>query len=73
MFILEALKMIYPPNLPRIPKRPEEERRLPPPTPFPTPPEDLGKILRQILDRLDAIEKRLDKIEKILSQVKPTL
>ena len=56
--------MVYPSGLPRIPKRPEEERRLPQPMPFLAPSEDLGKILKQILDRLDAIEKRLDKIEK---------
>jgi len=65
--------MVYPPNLPKIPKRPEEERRWPSPTPYPIPPEELGKLLKQILDRLDAIEKRLDNIEKILAQTKPSL
>ena len=57
-----------PPLLPRPPKRPEE-RRWPSPTPVPlVPTEDAGKVLKQILDRLDAIEKRLEKIEKILTK-----
>lgn len=57
-----------PPLLPRRPERPEE-RRWPSPTPMPVvPEEDVGKVLKQILDRLSAIEKRLEKIEKILSQ-----
>jgi hypothetical protein len=58
----------YPqPLLPRRPERPSE-RRWPSPTPLPLiPTEDVGKILKQILNRLDAIEKRLDKIEKILA------
>jgi tetrahydromethanopterin S-methyltransferase subunit G len=28
--------------------------------------------LKQVLDRLDAIEKRLDSIEKLLAQTRPT-
>ncbi len=60
-----------PPMLPRRPGRPEE-RRWPSPTPMPlVPEEDTGKLLKQILDRLDAIEKRLEKIEKILTQRQP--
>jgi hypothetical protein len=34
--------------------------------------EDIGKTLKQVLDRLDAIEKRLDNIEKLLAQTRPT-
>jgi predicted RNA binding protein with dsRBD fold (UPF0201 family) len=30
------------------------------------PTEDVGKVLKQILNRLDAIEKRLERIEKTL-------
>ncbi len=57
-----------PPLLPRRPERPEE-RRWPSPTPVPlVPAEDVGKVLKQILDRLDDIEKRLGKIEKILTE-----
>jgi hypothetical protein len=37
------------------------------------PPEDLGRVLKQILDRLDAIEKRLEKIEKALTERQPFL
>lgn len=49
------------------PGRPVEER-WPSPIPLPEVPiEDVGRLLKQILDRLDAIEKRLAKIEKILS------
>ena len=60
-----------PPLLPRRPERPEE-RRWPSPTPMPlAPAEDVGKVLKQILDRLDAIEKRLEKIEKILTERQP--
>ena len=33
------------------------------------PTEDAGKVLKQILDRLDAIEKRLEKIEKTLAKM----
>jgi hypothetical protein len=57
-----------PPLLPRPPNRPEE-RRWPSPTPVPlVPTEDVGKVLKQILDRLDAIEKKLEKIEKVLTK-----
>ena len=55
------------PLLPRRPERPEE-RRWPSPTPMPViPAEDTNRILKQILDRLDAIEKRLDRIETLLT------
>jgi len=63
----------YPP--PRLPPRPErpEERRWPSPTPLPlVPADDVGKVLKQILDRLDAIEKRLETIEKLLIGKQPT-
>jgi hypothetical protein len=53
------------PILPRRPEFPEEEW----PSPIPMPAvqtEDIGRVLKQILERLDAIEKRLEKIEKIL-------
>jgi len=60
-----------PPLLPRRPGRPQE-RRWPSPTPMPlVPAEDAGKVLKQILDRLDAIEKRLEKIENILTKRHP--
>jgi len=63
--------MVYPPSFPRPLKRPEE-RRWPSPTPLPVvPAEDIGRILKQILERLDAIEKRLDNIEKLLAQTQP--
>jgi len=59
---------LYPPPVPRRPERPEE-RRWPSPTPLPMiPTEDVGKVLKQILDRLDAIEKRLERIEKLLAE-----
>jgi len=67
-------KAAYPP--PPLPRRPEipEEWRWPPPTPLPvTPTEDIGRVLKQILDRLDAIEKRLGSIEKLLMEKQPTL
>jgi hypothetical protein len=62
----------YPPPL--LPRRPErsQERRWPSPTPMPlVPADDAGKVLKQILDRLDAIEKRLEKIENILTKRQP--
>jgi len=63
--------MVYPPHVPRPFKRPEE-RRWPSPTPLSAiPGEEIGKILKQILERLDAIEKRLDNIEKLLAQMRP--
>jgi len=55
------------------PERPEEGR-WPSPTPLPTvPAEDVGRLLKQILDRLDAIEKRLERIEKALTERQPLL
>jgi len=65
----------YPPPVPA-PRRPErpEEWRWPSPTPLPSvPAEDLGRVLKQILDRLDAIEKRLERIEKALTERQPLL
>jgi hypothetical protein len=60
-----------PPLLPQCPQRPEE-RRWPSPTPLPlVPAEDVGKVLKQILERLDAIEKRLAKIEQMLAERRP--
>jgi len=57
--------------LPRRPERPEESG-WPSPTPLPTvPTEDVGKTLKQILDRLEAIEKRLERIEKALTERQP--
>jgi len=61
-------KTAYRPPVP-MPRRPErpEELGWPSPTPVPvSPSEDVGKTLKQILDRLDAIEKRLENIEKTL-------
>jgi hypothetical protein len=60
-------KAVYPsPALPGGPGRPED-RRWPSPTPLPAvPPEDLGRVLKRILDRLHTIEKRLKNIEKLL-------
>lgn len=65
-------KALYPSPVP--PRRPEkpEERRWPSPTPLPmVPTEDVGKVLKQILNRLDAIEKRLERIEKLLAERGP--
>jgi len=57
--------------LPRRPERPNESG-WPSPTPMPTvPTEDVGKTLKLILDRLDAIEKRLERIEKALIERQP--
>jgi len=61
-------KAAYRPPVP-MPRRPErpEELGWPSPTPMPvTATEDVGKALKQILDRLDVIEKRLENIEKML-------
>lgn len=61
-------KAAYRPPVP-MPRRPErpEESGWPAPTPLPpTATEDVGKTLKQILDRLDVIEKRLENIEKML-------
>jgi len=66
------IEMAYPPRVPTPLKRPEGPP-WPAPTPLPAAPEeDLGKTLKQVLDRLDAIEKRLDSIEKLLAQTRPT-
>ena len=67
-------KAVFPSPLPF--RRPEEieERRWPSPTPLPiVPREDRGKVLKQILNRLDAIEKRLERIEKMLTAKQPPL
>ncbi|MGQ9460485.1 MAG: hypothetical protein ACUVRA_04570 [Candidatus Bathyarchaeaceae archaeon] len=64
----EEKRALYPPPVPGRP----EERRWPSPTPllrFPS--EDVGKVLKQILERLDAIEKRLERIEKLLAEKSP--
>jgi len=65
-------KAVFPSPEPfRRPERPEE-RRWPSPTPLPmVPREDIGKVLKQILNRLDAIEKRLERIEKMLMAKQP--
>ena len=66
-------KAAYRPPVP-MPRRPErpEEMDWPSPTPAPvTATEDLGKTLKQMLDRLDAIEKRLENIEKMLMTRQP--
>ena len=64
----EKTKAAYPhPLPPRRPERPEEQR-WPSPIPQPIfPAKDTGRVLKQILNRLDAIEKRLEKIEKLLT------
>lgn len=60
-----------PPLTPKLPGRPEEGG-WPSPMPLPAVPnEDVGRLLKQIVDRLDAIEKRLAKIEKILAVRQP--
>ncbi len=64
----EKKKATFPSPLPF--RRPEGpvERRWPSPTPRPlVPREEVGKLLREILNRLDAIEKRLEKIEIMLT------
>jgi hypothetical protein len=58
----------YRSSWPRRPERPWE-RPWPSPTPMPiVPTEDVNRTLKQILDRLGAIEKRLEKIEKLLAE-----
>jgi len=66
-------KATYPYPMPiRRPERPEDQR-WPSPTPLPTfPAEDVGRVLKQVLDRLDAIEKRLERIEKLLAERQAT-
>lgn len=64
----------YRPEVP-IPRRPERPGGTgwPSPTPMPaTPQEDVGRTLKLILDRLEAIEKRLEKIEQTLTQRQAT-
>lgn len=62
----------YQPSLPRLPERPEGQR-WPSPIPMPViPAEDTNRVLKQILDRLDAIEKRLERIEKLMAGKQPT-
>jgi len=66
-------KAAYRPPMP-LPTRPERPGGIgwPSPTPAPiTPTEDVGKTLKQILERLDAIEKRLERIEQALMQRQP--
>lgn len=60
------------PVMPRRPERPEQVG-WPSPTPLPTIPstEDVAKTLKQILDRLNSIEKRLENIEKMMIQRPP--
>ena len=67
-------KASYPSPLPfRRTERPEQ-RRWPSPTPLPEiPSEDVNKVLTQILNRLDAIEKRLERIEEALMSKPPPL
>jgi len=70
----ERKKASFPSPLPL--RRPEgpEERKWPSPTPLPMPPaEDIGKVLKEILNRLDAIEKQLERIEKMLMEKQPPL
>jgi len=63
---------VYPRRpLPRRPERPEDLRE-PSPMLLPVPPEDIGKVLQQILERLDLIEKRLESIEKMLMRRQST-
>jgi hypothetical protein len=55
-------------------RRPERPGELGWPSPTPLPvvtSEDIGKTLKQILDRLDVIEKRLENIEKALITRQP--
>lgn len=65
-------KAAYRPGVP-LPRRPErpEESSWPSPTPLPATSEDLGRTLKLMLDRLDAIEKRLESIEKMLVSRQP--
>lgn len=53
------------PTLPNI----RRHERWPSPLPLPiTPNEDIRRLLRQILQRLEIIEKRLENIEKMLME-----
>ena len=63
----------YHPPLPPRPLDRPEEWRWPSPTPLPVvPTEDVGRVLKQILNRLEAIEKRLERIEKLLVGKQPS-
>lgn len=58
-------------DLPERPRQPDD-LRWPSPAPLPFyPPNEVGKTLQQILERLDKIEKRLENIEKMLLQRQP--
>jgi len=60
----------YPPGSPLRPlRRPWQEPPTFPPTPIIS--DDVVRLLRRILERLDAIEKRLDRIEKALIAKQP--
>ncbi len=60
--------VVYPPTTPKRPER-REDWRWPSPPPLPSlPAEDVGRVLKQIFNRLEAIEKRLENIEKMLMQ-----
>jgi hypothetical protein len=66
-------KAVYPSRgLPERPTRPDDSR-WPSPTPLPFyPPDEVGKTLQQMLERLERIEKRLENIEKMLFQRQST-
>jgi hypothetical protein len=54
---------------PRLPTRPNPQNRWPSDAPLPSFwPQDTGRLLGLILNRLDAIEERLARIEKILKK-----
>lgn len=68
-----AKKAVFPSPQPFRRPSVSEERRWPSPTPLPQiPAEDVSKLLKEILNRLDAIEKRLERIEKMLIATQPT-
>jgi hypothetical protein len=68
----EKEEATYPPTVPKTHER-KEDLPWPLPSPLPGfPTEDAGRILRQILYRLDAIEKRLENIEKMLAKSQHT-
>ena len=62
-------------HFPQLPKRPERTEDFPRLGPTPLPnllPVDSGRLLKQILNRLDAIEKRLNNIERLLESSQRT-
>ena len=64
---------VYPPRLPRRPEK-SEDTRWPYPIPLPkVPTENTGRLLKLIMNRLDAIEKRLENIEKLLREAQCTI